>query len=893
MDPFRESDSPESSNAQVAIRAAYERLVHSSPDGIFAFDRALICTVWNPAMTRLTRVAASDALGKPIMDSLRALAYDDKASLIEVLLDSTVILEERPYPRVEGETGYLAGHLSPLRDEANNILGGLAVLRDITESKRVSQALQDRLRETLLLNRVIAAASTLDLQTALGNITRELALALHVPQAGIALLDPRRTSLTVVSDYHPDETLPALGATIPLENNPITEYVLEHHTPVAISNVRTDERFSVVRDLMRQRGVASMLLVPLVVRDRAIGTLGLDSYEPREFSAEDISLAQNVAAAASQALDNAQLYRDLELERAYLLLANDGGRALAAQVSWKGVVSAALALAPRLGAQDGYVLVLDNSVPLYFESTFPPTLAWSDRHRLDFAARLIHFGLEKVALETRQPVIIDDTGADPRWYHPPEHGDSNVVGSVIAVPFFGTRSAMAGIIAYHHSATYRFDARAARVIELLGRYLAIALENARLFEQTQAALQERQRALVERERAEQERLAVERKMLEAQKLESLGVLAGGIAHDFNNLLVAMLGNAGLALMETPPDSRARNYVEQIQLAAQRAADLTRQMLAYSGKGRFIVQPLNLNDVIEEMVKLLRVSISKQAALQLNLAPQLPPVLGDATQLRQVVMNLITNASDALNDREGTITVSTGTITLDPRALEGAYSATDLSGGEYVFLEVADTGGGMDAETQARIFEPFFTTKFTGRGLGLAAVLGIMRGHQGAVQVNSVVGEGTVFRLLFPPQAAVAPVAQITEDVSTFTARAKLLVVEDEAIVRQVTIDLLQHFGYEAVGAENGARAVELARAQAFDCVLLDLTMPGMSSEETWRQLREIHPQLRMLLVSGYSEQDATARFGNAALEGFLQKPFTPQELRERIRSTLSAAEFKF
>jgi PAS domain S-box-containing protein len=875
--------SPEGTGTDAALRAAYQRLVHSSPDGFFAFDRALVCTVWNPGMARLTQIAEDDAVGRPVLDSLRALAYDDEASLIEVLLDNIVLLEDREYPRADGGTGYLAGHLSPLRDEANTIIGGFAVLRDITDSKRVSQALEERLRETLLLNRVIAAAaSTLDLRSALESILAELAHALEAPQGAIALLDAQYDHLTIVADYHPPEHASALGAKIPVENNPTTQYILRHHAALAIPDVRADKRLGIVRALVSERGIASMLLLPLVVREQIIGTLGLDSYVPREFSPEDISLAEHVAAAVSQALDNAQLYSDLEMERAYLLLANDAGRALTAQVSMKGVIEAALALASRLGAMDSYVLVMEDGAPLFFESTAQAAQTWDEAERLEFAERLAKFGLERIALETRQAVILEDARTDPRWYQALEEEGALNVGAVIAVPFFGTRSTLCGVIAYVHQEPERFDTRTARVIELIGRYLATALENAHLFEQTRAALQERQRI-------ENERLALERKMLEAQKLESLGVLAGGIAHDFNNLLVSMLGNAGLALMEVAPESRARQYVEQIQVAAQRAADLTRQMLAYSGRGRFIVQSLSLNDVIEEMVRLLRVSISKQATLQLNLAPNLPLIAADATQLRQVVMNLITNASDALNERAGTITVSTGAVLLEGTDIPHVQPAGALTPGEYVFLEVADSGSGMDAETAERIFEPFFTTKFTGRGLGLAAVLGIMRGHRGAIQVNSVVGEGTTFRLLFPPPKAGPTLAPSFTTGERLARQARILVVDDDAIVREIIAEMLTRFGYEIQTAENGARALELMQERGFDCLMLDLTMPGMSSEEILAQLRRISPTLRVILMSGYTEQDATARFGNVALDGFVQKPFTPYELLDRVQAALTRA----
>uniref|UniRef100_UPI002ADE7C8B PAS domain S-box protein n=1 Tax=Tepidiforma sp. TaxID=2682230 RepID=UPI002ADE7C8B len=267
-------------------------------------------------------------------------------------------------------------------------------------------------------------------------------------------------------------------------------------------------------------------------------------------------------------------------------------------------------------------------------------------------------------------------------------------------------------------------------------------------------------------RAEEERRRLDQQMQQTQKLESLGVLAGGIAHDFNNLLVAILGNAGLALMELPPESPARQTVQAIETAAQRAAELTRQMLAYSGRGKFVVEPLNLSRLVEEMAHLLEVSVSKRAVLKYRFAPDLPLIEGDATQVRQVIMNLITNASDAIGDRSGVISISTGLMHADRAYLRTAYMDDDLPEGDYVYLEVADTGVGMDEATAARIFDPFFTTKFTGRGLGLAAVLGIVRSHRGAIKLYTEPGRGTTFKILFPvagPPQAPEPVASPATD----------------------------------------------------------------------------------------------------------------------------------
>jgi CheY-like chemotaxis protein len=378
-------------------------------------------------------------------------------------------------------------------------------------------------------------------------------------------------------------------------------------------------------------------------------------------------------------------------------------------------------------------------------------------------------------------------------------------------------------------------------------------------------------------------------MQQMQKLESLGVLAGGIAHDFNNLLVAILGNAGLALMELPPESPARQTVLAIETAAQRAAELTRQMLAYSGKGRFVIERLNLSRIVEEMAHLLEVSVSKRAVLKYRFAPDLPAIEGDATQLRQVIMNLITNASDAIGDRSGVISISTGLMHADAAYLKTAYMDDALPEGDYVYLEVADTGLGMDEQTAERIFDPFFTTKFTGRGLGLAAVLGIVRSHRGAIKLYTEPGRGTTFKILFPTAGPAVPTPEEpVEAATTAPAVATILVVDDDETVRTVTRRMLEQSGYTVFQAADGAEALAIYRENqgAIDLVLLDMTMPHMDGEETFRELRRIDPRVRVLLTSGYNEQDATERFAGKGLGGFIQKPYRPQELLERIRSIL-------
>jgi CheY-like chemotaxis protein len=378
--------------------------------------------------------------------------------------------------------------------------------------------------------------------------------------------------------------------------------------------------------------------------------------------------------------------------------------------------------------------------------------------------------------------------------------------------------------------------------------------------------------------------------MHAQKLESLGILAGGIAHDFNNLLTSILGNADLALGDLSPVAPACEPVQDIVRASRRAADLCRQMLAYSGKGRFIVQPVSLNEIVQEMANLLTVSVSKKAALRYELAPNLPAVKADATQLRQVVMNLVTNASEALDNESGVIALSSGVIDCDE-----AYLARLTGGGQhlppgrYVYLEVNDTGQGMDPATLARIFDPFFSTKFTGRGLGLAAVLGIVRGHSGAIRVTSEPGKGTIFRVLLPV-AAVAeerPKSQRPEAVSP-NGNALVLLVDDEESILNMGRRILEKGGFRVTTARDGAEALEVFKLHQDEVrvVVLDLTMPNLDGEACFRELRRLDPNVKVIMTSGYDEQDIISRFGGKGLGGFMQKPYTSADLLPKLRQLI-------
>ncbi|MCU0572387.1 MAG: transporter substrate-binding domain-containing protein [Syntrophobacteraceae bacterium] len=395
--------------------------------------------------------------------------------------------------------------------------------------------------------------------------------------------------------------------------------------------------------------------------------------------------------------------------------------------------------------------------------------------------------------------------------------------------------------------------------------------------------------ITERKRIEQERIEMERRLLHAQKLESLGVLAGGIAHDFNNLLMAIMGYADLALIEASPLSPARSSIEEILKASQRAADLCRQMLAYSGRGKFVIEPIHLSDVVRETVHMLKTCISKKVGLRLSLADHLPFMEGDPSQIRQVLMNLVINASEAIGEKDGVITVSTAARTCDAAYLQENFGDESLPEGVYVVLEVSDTGCGMDRETRMRIFEPFFTTKFTGRGLGMSAVLGIVRGHRGALKVYSEPERGSTFRLFFPASAQAFHEAPVEEPgpLGEWQGSGTVLLVDDEEGVLGVGRSMLEKLGLSVITAGDGMEAVEIygSRGGEISFVLLDLTMPRMNGEETLRELQKINPGVRVILSSGYSESDISLRFAGKGIAGFIQKPYQMVGLRE-VLSTM-------
>jgi len=395
--------------------------------------------------------------------------------------------------------------------------------------------------------------------------------------------------------------------------------------------------------------------------------------------------------------------------------------------------------------------------------------------------------------------------------------------------------------------------------------------------------------VTERHRIEDERRRLEMQLQHTQKLESLGVLAGGIAHDFNNILTGILGNAELALMKIGPDSPVWNNLKEIQKGSFSAAELCRQMLAYSGKGRFELAPIDLREAMKEITQLLEVSISKKIAIRFELPERMPLIYGDPVQVRQIIMNLVINASEAIGDETGAIMIAAGSTPMSRADLKGTYLDDNLPEGEYAYLDVTDTGVGMDRETVARIFEPFFTTKFTGRGLGLAAVLGIVRGHRGAIRISSEPGKGTSFTVFFPAlHGSGAREEEKKEPSGTWHGSGTVLLVDDEETVLSVGRRMLELLGFSVLTASNGIEALSVFREHgaSIACVILDLTMPMMNGVETFRELKQVRPDIKVIISSGYSEYEISERFAGNTVSGFVQKPYHFEEFAAKLREVL-------
>ena len=385
-----------------------------------------------------------------------------------------------------------------------------------------------------------------------------------------------------------------------------------------------------------------------------------------------------------------------------------------------------------------------------------------------------------------------------------------------------------------------------------------------------------------------ERRYAEDALRHTQKLESIGVLAGGIAHDFNNMLTGILGNTALALGERSTE-QARPFLEEVIQGAERAAQLTRELLAYAGKAKMYPQSVDLCKALPEVSRLIRAAMSKKVSVQFDLERSCPLIEADPAQLQQLVMNLVLNAADAYGSETGTVIVRARYEAVAEDYLRRHFASYELTPGHYACLEVADTGMGMDDETQRRIFDPFFTTKFLGRGLGLSAVLGIVRAHHGGLRLTSAPGAGTTFTVLLPASSIPAATTEIVPPAEGLHGSGRVLVIEDEIAIRRMVKIGLEAYGYTVTLAENGREGLEQLERKGgqVDLVVLDIAMPVMGGEEVMREIQRLYPGLPVVIMTGLGDMDAMNQLREHGIRGFMEKPFTPEHLAREVKRVLA------
>lgn len=404
------------------------------------------------------------------------------------------------------------------------------------------------------------------------------------------------------------------------------------------------------------------------------------------------------------------------------------------------------------------------------------------------------------------------------------------------------------------------------------------------------AIASRAAAEIERQIRDESQRQLETQILSSQKLESLGILAGGLAHDFNNILATILGSADLAELDLELQSPARKNINVIQTAATSAGELCKQLLAYAGKGRFELVNADLGELVRSQVEFLRSATHKSAQIKFELADDLPTCEADLSQLQQILLNLVINASEALHGATGTITVSTGVKELDRATLNQSEIGSDCPAGEYVYLEVSDTGFGMEEGVRSKLFDPFFTTKSTGRGLGLSAILGIVRGHKGWIHVDSQPKLGSRFTVYLPANHGDPVVLSEEKLDSDWVAEGKALLVDDDLDVLQVTAAMLERVGFDVIPVDSGFKALEVFAESNHELavVILDLTMPNMTGDEVFKRMQQINPKVPVILTSGFNEQDTVQKFAGSGLAGFLQKPTSLSQMKGKIRLVMES-----
>ena len=677
------------------------------------------------------------------------------------------------------------------------------------ERRRAEAEIQRRNRELTLLNRIIAASVTnSEPEEVLELACRELGRAFDLTQMVAALLNPDKTTATVVAQYLTEGQPLPIGETLEVADAPHFQYLLNHKAPLIMDNTQTHSHLATGTERLRRQGLASVMFLPLIFQDQVVGSLSLGDRKPRAFSNEEISLAWNVADQIASVLARAQL----DKER----------RQLSAAIEQTA---------------ESVIITATDSTILYVNPAFEKISGYR-RHEV--------IG--------RTPNILNSGRQDSGFYQ--ELWSTIPTGKVWQGRFVNKRK---------DGTFYTEDATITPVRNENGdiaNYVSV-------------------------QRDVTHELQLEEQYRQAQKMEAVGRLAAGIAHDFNNLLTAINGFATLIQSELSAADPLQELVEKILHSGQRAADLVRQLLAFSRKQSVKPQVLNLNTVVNNMDKMLQRIIGEHIVFETILTPELWPVKADPSQLEQVIINLAVNASDAMPDG-GQLIIETANVVISS---DYAVGHLDTQPGEHVLLRVKDTGTGMSAEVKEHIFEPFFTTKEVGRGtgLGLATVFGIAKNINGHIWVESELGQGTTFNIYVPRVTAPTPISFVSGLAAAIPQGMEtILLVEDETLVRELAARVLRQQGYKVLDVEDGPKALQLVQhyGQDIHLLLTDVIMPQMNGKTLAEQLKTVQPELKILFTSGYTNNSITLRGVLEPGVMFIQKPFSPIDLTRKIRQVL-------
>ncbi len=737
------------------------------------------------------------------------------------------------------------------------------------EHARLYRTAQERLARLTTLREIDHAISAnLSLEGVIAVVLQKVSPHIRVDAVGISLIDWEQKR-TILARLHLPGDLDMEGEAFRLSDSLLDQLAVEKKT-VIIYDIKSDPRVQNQRDIARTYNVCSYVGVPLVVQDRTIGVLHLYTVKPRQFSPEDLDFFATLAGQAAISVQNAWLYEGAKRQAANMeslakatadLLQVGEEEELAKQM----LVSACGITGAKKGAlfwrhEDTNALELAAGIGLPEEE-----ISRAREKRLFPVGP--GAGLPGLVAFTGKPLSVPDVSKEPLWEMAlPGNGSAYLAPLVCREQLFG-------VYVFLSQEPNGFSSEQCTLADTFSIYVSSALENVRLFKETG--------------RAYEELRMTQRQLVQAQKMEAIGTLAGGIAHDFNNILTAIIGYTELAMEKVPEGNRVQANLQEVFRAGMRAKDLVQQILIFSRQSRQEQKPLQPDSVVKEGLKLLRASIPTTVEIRPNIERECGMVLGDPTQIYQVLVNLCANAAHAMSEKGGVLEVSLMNVDLDAASAQHL----DLKPGLYVRLTVSDTGHGMERAVMERIFDPYFTTKGPGEGtgLGLAMVHGAVKSHGGAIAVDSEPGKGATFHVYFPRmERSEAPEAEAAASVPTGNER--ILFVDDEKALVEMSKQMLESLGYKAAGRTGSIEALETFRAQPdkFDLVITDQTMPNMTGETLAKELLRIRPDIPIILCTGYSELITKEKARAMGIRELIMKPVVRSELARIIRDVLDS-----